>query len=304
MTKSCLILQKTMFYDKKLQSYFENCFFQTPAASLWLPSGSDLVKDPSVMSWLCRAQVLVVIIWSTGPWKGLKGSVNMSQYTSCRTTKEQLFHKHLSLTSKCRDFLTKNCDFVIIIIKKKTQAPPGYALSNLKHLLQWRTSGRGRWDFLSGVQFLAEGPAACRGFWRVSLQQQWDSQRDWRDGRQKQSIINNEYWKPLISFVSASVMQHKRFFTNIVIINTISAETGGGPADVPAVGVAVAVDVSLTSAAGSRTLQDIFMHGQNCGEKKHKEPQSFLLIITFSYKQFHSQMDNWRKKIHLFSFLF
>lgn len=43
---------------------------------------------------------------------------------------------------------------------------------------------------------------------------------------------------------------------------------------IPAVCVAVAVDVTLTGAAGGRTLQHVLMHGQNYGaENTHTQGQ-------------------------------
>lgn len=101
------------------------------------------------------------------------------------------------------------------------------------------TSRLGHWGCSSGCHHLAETGEAFRDPWRAFQQQQWDIQKDWRDGgaghgdhhQAAQRWRNSQRW---------------------------SLEE-----EVPAVCVAVTVDVALAGAARSRTLEDVFMHGQN-----------------------------------------
>lgn len=48
------------------------------------------------------------------------------------------------------------------------------------------TSRLGHWGCSSGCRCLAEADEAFRDPWRAFQQQQWDIQRDWRDGGQGQ----------------------------------------------------------------------------------------------------------------------
>lgn len=105
------------------------------------------------------------------------------------------------------------------------------------------TSALCRWDFLSEARRPPEEAAAYRDSWTTSLRRRSGSRTDCRS-RETRDVNNSSKTFDGVFSLAEQTSQTVQVF-------------------LPAMGVTVAVHVALTGAAGSRTLQNVFMHGQN-----------------------------------------